>query len=89
MGIAQQPDEGKVYGPPNIRISEEGKSRGRPPQTPPEPGPAVHRDSVSYVGGIRRQTRPSLGNPPSAPSSITPTTSQQKHRGTKGVKPNE
>ncbi len=77
--IVQQPDEGGVCGPGNVRLAAGGEGFGSGIQDILESGAAAQRDRVPDAGGIRRRTWAGLRYAPSAPSSITTPTDSHKH----------
>src|SRR2546428_9647411 len=77
--IVQQPDEGGVCGPGNIRFVAGGQGFGSGVQAVLESGAVAQRDRIQDTGGIRRRTWAGLRYAPSAPSSITTPTDSHKH----------
>src|SRR5208282_881064 len=77
--IVQQPDEGGVCGPGNVRLADGGEGFGSGIQAVLESGAVAQRDRIQDAGGIRRRTWAGLRYAPSAPSAITTPTDSQKH----------
>src|SRR5262245_20919951 len=78
--VVQQPDEGGVCRPGNVRFIAGGEGFGSGIQAVLESGEVAQRDRVQDAGRIRRRTWVGLRYAPSAPSSITTPNGSHKHR---------